>query len=219
MLTFDHYRSVWDNSSFWRAFGNTMLLGVAGATATMALGGIVAYVTSRTRWRGRRLIDLLAWLPWMMPGMVLGVGFLWAFAMLPGPIPIYGTIWIVVIAMATQYVSLGTRLTTSGIVQIQETLEKAGATSGAAMRTVWRRILVPLLRPAFVNAFLLVFLASIQNLTLPLMLQSPDNIVASTLLWGHWDRGNVTSAAVLSVVMTIITVLAAGFLRNTTRKM
>ena len=60
------------------AFGNTMLLGVVGATVTMALGGIVAYVTTRTAWRGRRLIDILAWLPWMMPGMVLGLGFLWA---------------------------------------------------------------------------------------------------------------------------------------------
>ena len=54
MLTLEHYRNVWENSSFWRAFGNTMLLGFAGATATMALGGIVAYVTTRTRWRGRR---------------------------------------------------------------------------------------------------------------------------------------------------------------------
>ena len=72
MLTFEHYRNVWENGGFWRAFGNTMLLGVVGATATMALGGIVAYVTTRTRWRGRRLIDVLAWLPWMMPGMVLG---------------------------------------------------------------------------------------------------------------------------------------------------
>ena len=55
-------------------------------------------------WRGRRLIDALAWLPWMMPGMVLGVGFLWAFAMLPGPIPIYGTIWALLLA----YMALGT---------------------------------------------------------------------------------------------------------------
>ena len=104
MLTFDHYRSVWENSSFWRAFGNTMLLGVAGATATMTLGGIVAYVTTRTRWRGRRLIDLLAWLPWMMPGMVLGIGFLWGFAILPHGIPIYGTLWALLLA----YIALGT---------------------------------------------------------------------------------------------------------------
>src|SRR5207253_2269496 len=89
MLTLDHYRNVWDNSEFWRALGNTMLLGVVGATLTMLLGGIVAYITTRTRWRGRRLIDILAWLPWMMPGMVLGIGFLWGFAILPHAILLY----------------------------------------------------------------------------------------------------------------------------------
>ena len=97
-------RGVRRTSEFWRALRNTMLLGLVGATATMVLGGIVAYVTARTSWRGRRLIDALAWLPWMMPGMVLGVGFLWAFAMLPGPIPIYGTIWALLLA----YMALGT---------------------------------------------------------------------------------------------------------------
>ena len=83
-----------------------MMLGLIGATATMILGGIVAYVSVRTRWRGRRLIEALAWLPWMMPGMVLGVGFLWGFAILPGPIPIYGTIWALLLA----YITLGTPL-------------------------------------------------------------------------------------------------------------
>ena len=88
MLTLEHYRTVLrEHASSGARFGNTMLLGLMGATATMVLGGIVAYVSVRTRWRGRRLIDALAWLPWMMPGMVLGVGFLWAFAMLPGADP------------------------------------------------------------------------------------------------------------------------------------
>ncbi len=93
MLTLEHYEWVLENRQLWRAFGNTMLLGIIGATATMILGGLVAYVSVRTRWRGRRLIESLAWLPWMMPGMVLGVGFLWGFAIIPGPIQIYGTIW------------------------------------------------------------------------------------------------------------------------------
>ena len=83
MLTLDHYRAVFGSSEFWRGFRNTMLLGLMGATVTMVLGGIVAYISVRTRWRGRRLIDAMAWLPWMMPGIVLGVGFLWAFALLP----------------------------------------------------------------------------------------------------------------------------------------
>ena len=86
-------RAVFGSSDFWRGFGNTMLLGLVGATLTMLLGGAVAYISVRTRWRGRLLIDLMAWLPWMMPGIVLGLGFLWGFALLPHAIPIYGTIW------------------------------------------------------------------------------------------------------------------------------
>ena len=88
MLTLEHYQAVFSSSEIWRAVTNTMMLGLVGASLTMALGAIVAYISARTKWRGRRVIDALAWLPWMMPGMVLGIGFLWAFAMLPGPIPI-----------------------------------------------------------------------------------------------------------------------------------
>jgi iron(III) transport system permease protein len=88
MLTLEHWESVLGNRTVWRAFKNTMILGVLGSTATMILGGIVAYVTVRTRWRGRRLLETLAWLPWMMPGMVLGIGLLWGFAIIPGPIQI-----------------------------------------------------------------------------------------------------------------------------------
>jgi iron(III) transport system permease protein len=91
MLTVEHYHAVWHNRLVWRALGNTLLLGVLGATATMALGAVVAYVLVRTRLRIRRVLEVLAWLPWMMPGMVLGVGLLWAYALMPGPVQLYGT--------------------------------------------------------------------------------------------------------------------------------
>jgi hypothetical protein len=71
MLTLEHYRSVLGNSEVWRAFRNTFLLGLVGASTTMLLGAIVAYISARTRWAGRQVLDVLAWLPWMMPGMVL----------------------------------------------------------------------------------------------------------------------------------------------------
>ncbi len=77
MLTLEHYQAVFGSSEFWRGFSNTMFLGLVGATLTMLLGATVAYVSVRTKWRGRLLIDSMAWLPWMMPGIVLGVGFLW----------------------------------------------------------------------------------------------------------------------------------------------
>ncbi|HTE81300.1 MAG TPA: iron ABC transporter permease, partial [Reyranella sp.] len=157
MLTLEHYRNVWENRQFWGAFGNTMLLGFLGATATMVLGGIIAYITTRTTWRGRRLIDILAWLPWMMPGMVLGIGFLWGFAILPHSIPIYGTLWALLLA----YVALGTpvavRVTSGAYAQIAKDIEECSRVHGAGWWQTLGRILVALAWPAFAVGWVLIF--------------------------------------------------------------
>ena len=109
MLTLQHYREVWESRLVFRAFANTLLLGFAGATATMLLGSVAAYVIVRTRLPMRRLVEVLAWLPWMMPGMVLGVGLLWAYALLPGPLALYGTRWALLIAYVTLSLPLAVR--------------------------------------------------------------------------------------------------------------
>src|SRR5690606_51888 len=83
MFTLEHYRNVWANRDVWEALRNTLLLGVAGASATMVLGSLAAYVSVRTTWKSRRVVEVLTWLPWTMPGIVLGIGFLWGFVLLP----------------------------------------------------------------------------------------------------------------------------------------
>src|SRR3990172_8484068 len=172
MLTLDNYRAVFTSSEFWRATRNTMMLGILGATATMVLGAIVAYITTRTRWRGRRLIDILAWLPWMMPGMVLGVGFLWAFALLPGPIQIYGTIWALLLA----YIALGTpvavRVTSGAYTQLSYDLEECSRVHGASWwQTLWR-ILVALAWQSFAVGWVLTFFGILRELSASILLYS-----------------------------------------------
>ncbi|HJS74258.1 MAG TPA: iron ABC transporter permease, partial [Vicinamibacteria bacterium] len=98
MLTLEHYREVWESRLVWRALGNTLVLGFAASTAAMLLGSITAYVVVRTRLPLRRVAEVLAWLPWLMPGMILGVGLLWAYAFLPGPLAFYGTRWALLFA-------------------------------------------------------------------------------------------------------------------------
>ena len=141
-----------------------MLLGLVGASATMLLGGIVAYVSVRTRGAAARLIDALAWLPWMMPGMVLGVGFLWAFALLPRPIPIYGTIWALLLA----YMALGTpiavRVMSSAYQQLSFDLEECSRVHGASWwQTLWR-ILIALAWPSFAVGWVLTFFGIMREL-------------------------------------------------------
>ncbi len=204
MLTLDHYRSVWDNSEFWRALGNTMLLGFVGATATMALGGIVAYVTTRTAWHGRRLIDVLAWLPWMMPGMVLGIGFLWGFAILPHAIPIYGTLWALLLA----YVALGTpvavRVTAGAYAQIAKDIEECSRVHGANWWQTLGRILVALAWPAFAVGWVLIFFGIMRELSASILLYAPGTEVLSVVMLKMWTSGKPEEVSVIGLLMLVL---------------
>jgi iron(III) transport system permease protein len=211
-ITLKSWGSTLSGSEFLTSLLHTLVVGVVTAAASMVLAMLLSWIIVRSHSRWRWVADLLAFLPHAIPGVVIGLSTLIIYLVLP--VGVYGTIWIIVIAMATQFVSLGSRLTTSGIAQIQRTLEEAAEASGAKQRHIWMRVLFPLLRPVFFNGFLMVFLASIQNLTLPLMLQSSGNEVLSTLIWSRWDYGDATGTAVLSVLMTAITIAAALLLRR-----
>ena len=207
MLTLDHYRDVFSNRAFWNAFANTMLLGVVGATATMALGGIVAYVTTRTRWRGRRLIDVLAWLPWMMPGMVLGIGFLWGFATLPHAIPIYGTLWALLLA----YMALGTpvavRVASGAYRQIAIDIEECSRVHGAGWWQTLFRILVALAWPAFAVGWVLIFFGIMRELSASILLYAPDTEVLSVVMLKMWTGGKPEEVSVIGLLMLALVLL------------
>jgi iron(III) transport system permease protein len=205
------WTGIWSEPEIFSSLKNTLILGVSVGLCVMVLSLCVSWILVRSRSRFTWLLDTLAFTPHATPGVVIGLAVLILYLILP--LPLYGTIWIIVIAQTTQYVSLGTRLTSGAIVQVQVSLEEAGAACGARMVTVWRRILLPLIRPAFFNGCLLVFMASIQNLSLPLILASPDNAVMSSMIWNRWSFGHVNETAVLSVLMTVITVVAAILVR------
>jgi iron(III) transport system permease protein len=207
MLTLEHYRSVLSNAEVWRAFGNTFLLGLFGASATMVLGAIVAYISTRTRWGGRQVIDLLAWLPWMMPGMVLGVGFLWGFAFLPSFISIYGTIWALLIA----YVALGTpiavRVMSAAYRQLSFDLEECSRVHGASWwQTLWR-ILIALAWPSFAVGWVLTFFGIMRELSASVLLYSVGSEVLSVVLLRMWENGQAEAVSVIGLMMMLLVFL------------
>jgi iron(III) transport system permease protein len=204
MLTLDHYRNVWASREVWRALGNTMLLGLVGASATMVLGGIVAYVAARTRWRGRRLIDALAWLPWLMPGIVLGIGFLWGFAMLPGWIPIYGTLWALLLAYIALATPVAVRVMTSAYAQLSFDLEECSRVHGASWwQTLWR-ILVALAWPAFAVGWVLAFFGIMRELSASILLYSAGTEVLSVVMLKMWSGGKPEEVSVIGLFMMVL---------------
>lgn len=184
-----------------------MRLGLAGATATMVLGGLVAYITARTRWRSRKLIDVLAWLPWMMPGMVLGIGFLWGYAMLPAAVPIYGTLWALLLA----YIALGTpvavRVMSSAYAQLSYDLEECSRVHGANFwQTLWR-ILVALAWPSFAVGWVLTFFGIMRELSASILLYSVGTDVLSVHMLKMWSGGKPEEVSVIGLFMLVLVLL------------
>lgn len=216
-FTLNGYRSTIGTGLFSSALKNTVIVGLSAALMAMVLSVSLSWIIVRSKSKLRVAADVLAFLPHAMPAVVIGLAIMIIYLVLP--IPVYGTIWIIVIALGTQYISLGTRLTVGGMTQIHASLEEAAFASGAPMRQVWRRVLLPLLRPVVANGFLMVFLSSIQNLTLPLMLFSTGNVVMATLIYQRWDiAGQPTTTAVLSVIMITVTIIATLFMRQASDK-
>jgi iron(III) transport system permease protein len=212
----DAYAEVLTDDRFWDAVVNTLILGTFTAILAMGVGLSVGWVLVRTASRFRVILDTLAFTPHAMPGVIIGLSILLIYLILP--VPIYGTIWIIVIALGTQYISISTRLSSSGVSQVQNELEEAAAVSGASWWPSIRRIVFPLVLPAILNGLLLVFLLAIKNLTLPLILYTPETVVLSTLLWGYWDRANTAETAALGVIMVVITLILGTILRRFNRE-
>jgi iron(III) transport system permease protein len=207
MLTLENYRAVFKNAVFWRAFANTALLGFLAASAVMLLGAVLAYISVRTRWSARRLLDLLAWLPWLMPGMVLGVGFLWGFALLPSAIHIYGTVW----ALFFAYVALGTplavRVMSNAFMQIATDLEESARVHGASWWKMFWRILVALAWPTFAIGWVLTFFMVLRELSASILLYSVGTEVLSVVMLRMWADGKAEQVSVIGLMMLLLVFL------------
>jgi iron(III) transport system permease protein len=206
-LTISHYSDVLHNDLFWRSAKNTAILGILGATLTMVLGSVIAYVVVRTRLPLRGLIDLIAWLPWMMPGMVLGLGFLWGFALLPRSIGIYGSLWALLLA----YLSLGTPLSvrtmSHAFTQLSHDLEESSRVHGANWSVTFRKIVVALTLPSFSVGWILTFFMVFRELSASVLLYSVGNEVLPVTVLRLWEEGKAEDVSAIAVLMLVVVLI------------
>lgn len=214
-ITFAAYEDIMGSREFRRSLGNTFLLATGTGFVTMVLGLLVSWILVRTRSRMRTPLDVIAFTPHAMPGIIIGISVLLIYLFLP--VPIYGTIWIMVIALSTQWLALSSRLMTGGIAQIRADLEEVAATSGAGWSVTMRKIVLPLVLPAFLNGFVLIFMMAVKNLTIPLILFTPKTNVLSTLVWQFWERGDTAATAAVGTITVLITLALALLYRRLNR--
>jgi iron(III) transport system permease protein len=205
------YRGVLTDPEFRRATAHSLLLGVGCATAVMVVTTVLAWFTVRLRVRGRTILDLLAFLPIAIPGVVLGVALLVVY--LRVPLPIYGTLWILLIAYFTRFMPFGIRAASVSMAQVGRELEESAYVSGAGWVQTFRRVLVPLLAPGLVAGWLYVLLVSLRELASSLLLYSPGKEVLPVVIWERYQSGELSQLAAMGVLMTAGTLVlaAAGF--------
>jgi len=205
-LTLQHfYTALFQDQVSVRGILNSFKLATAAATLAVLIGAAVAYLDVRSNVRGRRLLDYLAILPLGLPGTVMAVGILLAFIRVP--LPIYGTIAILLVAYVARFLPLATRSANATFRQIDPSLEEAGRATGASWWHAVRRILLPLARPGLLVAFLLVFIPAFGELSATILLYTGGTETIAIAIYRLNDLGQLEVVSALAI-FTIAVVLA-----------
>ena len=174
------------------------------ATVTMLLAFVVSWIIVRSPVRGRGFLDSLVFVPHAIPGIVIALALLMAFLSPPLKyLGLYGSLWILVMGLVVAYISFGTRLMNSAIMQIQKELEQAAYVSGASTLKTLFVITLPLLFPAFAAGWVWVAVHALRAFSIPLMLSSKNNEVFAVLLWEFWEDGTASLASGLGVLLIL----------------
>ena len=206
-LTMKNYVTALHFPKITDSIKNSILLGLGSATAVMVLTLLASWLLVRTKMRGRWLLDILTTLPLLFPGIVMGLAILRFYLFVP--IPIYGTLWILLIAFVTRYIPYGIRYTHSGLLQLHRELEEAAYTAGASWSNCMRRIILPLMTPSFLGGWVFIFLLSAKELSMSVLLVSPQTPVVSVAIFELWENAQVGELAAFGVLWTVILVSIA----------
>jgi iron(III) transport system permease protein len=204
-LTLDNFRYVWVTPRVHRAFLNSFFLALVGATACMVLASLAAYITVRTKITGRGIIEGLVFIPWAFPGTAMALGLLWAYV--DFPIPIYATIWIILIAYVTRFLPYGLRAVTSTIIQVHKELEEASVVCGAGFIATFRRVLIPMMRPGVMAGWIILVTIFMREFSATLFLYSPGAEPLGPLLYFLYLDGMRGRVAAIGLVISVISII------------
>jgi iron(III) transport system permease protein len=197
-----HFDSIFDNPLTLNSIYNAVEVGIITAVFGGALAFAIGYTIHRTNVRGRRTIDLISTVPVAIPGLVVGVAYLWAWIGIPGGL--YGTIWILALAFIARFMPDTVKALSTSFLQIHRELEEAAWVCGKGTLTTIRTIVLPLARPGVIASMTLLFVLSIRELGSSLFLYTSNTMVMSVLLLDYYEGGNVGKTAAFSLVQTVL---------------
>jgi iron(III) transport system permease protein len=198
-VSFDAYRAVLGYPVFAGAVWNSLVLSVASATIVALTTAVLCWIVARTKLPGRWLLDNLATLPLMFPGLVLGLAIMVCYLHLS--IGVYGTLWIMLIAYVTRFMPYGMRYNATSMLALHKELEESATMSGASWGMMFWRVVLPLLKPGLIAGWIYVVIVSMRELSSSILLYSPGSEVLSIMIWEYWQNGQYVELSALGVML------------------
>jgi DNA-binding transcriptional LysR family regulator len=201
-LSLTHYYDAISSRRFYEVIVNTFAVGLLATLCMMLLALCVSWVVYRTEVRGRRILDLLAFLPRAIPSLAVAVALMIVFLSFKNPI--YNSLWILIIAYTIAYLPVATRFTHAAVMQVHRELEEAAYVSGAGFWKSLASILIPLVQPSLLNGGLVVFVLTMKVMSIATILSGTDNMLLSVYIWALWENGATGEASAVAVLMVIL---------------
>jgi iron(III) transport system permease protein len=212
LASWENYQFILNYPIFVNAVKTSVLLAAMAATFIVLLTFVMAWIALRAVPRAGWVLDSLAFMPIAIPHVIIGAAVLFAYLMLP--IPVYNTIWILLIAYVTLYLPYGMRFISGGLTQIHRELEESAEVSGARVRQVFLRILLPLLLPVLLAAWIYIFVLAVRELSASVFLVGPGTHVLGTISLTMWEEGGSYGAvSALGVIQILPLIFIVAVLR------
>jgi iron(III) transport system permease protein len=215
-FTTEHFYKAFTMNAATTALGNSLWLAFWTATLGITLMALIAWIVYRSRLPGAAVIEYIVMFPQAVPRLVFAFGMMWAWLIFP--IPIYGTLWLLLIAYLTVFLPLGVRTISGVMLQIDKSLEECAQMCGAGWSYRIRTVTVPLLWPGLIAAWLLLFVASIRELGASILLMGPHSKVITPSIVESWFASSTELTAAMALIQTAVVAIAVSILLAVTRR-
>lgn len=204
-LSLENYKFIlFDHQLTKDAIFNSVTLGLSSALITMFAGVIISYVIVKMKVRGKGILEFLGMLPFSVPGSVIALGVILAWSGKFG-INLYNTIWIILVAYIARYMAFSLKANSAALEQVHDSLVEAARACGATMWQALKDIVLPLVRPGMLAAFFLIFLPSLRELTVSILLYAPTTRTIGVAIYTlNEDGETVVSAALAGVTLILL---------------
>jgi iron(III) transport system permease protein len=215
-FTTEHFHKAFTMNAATTALTNSLWLALWTATLGVTLMGLIAWIVYRSRLPGASVIEYIVMFPQSVPRLIFAFGMMWAWLIFP--IPIYGTLWLLLIAYLTVFLPLGVRTISGVMLQIDKSLEECAQMCGAGWGYRMRTVTVPLLWPGLIAAWLLLFVASIRELGASILLMGPHSKVITPSIVESWFASSTELTAAMALIQTAVVAVAVSVLMAVTRR-